>query len=67
MPVEGLYCKRPIQCLASSKILTPTPLPPGECLPPAFGVGVGHTRWVESWWGVSNLEDARQSFVLYYM
>jgi hypothetical protein len=21
--VEGLYCKRPIQCLASSKILTP--------------------------------------------
>jgi hypothetical protein len=34
--VEGLYCKRPIQCLASSKILTPhsltarrvcTPLP----------------------------------------
>ncbi len=24
--VEGLYCKRPIQCLASSKILTPHPL-----------------------------------------
>ncbi len=23
---EGLYCKRPIQCLASSKILTPHPL-----------------------------------------
>ncbi len=27
--VKWLYCKRPIQCLTSSKILTP--LPPGEC------------------------------------
>ncbi len=26
--VEGLYCKRPIQCLASSALLTPTPSPP---------------------------------------
>jgi hypothetical protein len=26
MTVEGLYCKRPIQCLASSEILTPRPL-----------------------------------------
>ncbi len=25
VPVEGLYCKRPIQCLASCKILTPHP------------------------------------------
>jgi hypothetical protein len=25
-PVEGLHCKRPIQCLASSEILTPHPL-----------------------------------------
>jgi hypothetical protein len=24
--VQGLYCKRPIQCLASSEILTPHPL-----------------------------------------
>ncbi len=31
--VEGLYCKRPIQCLASSEILTPPP-PPGECVHP---------------------------------
>ncbi len=23
---EGLYCKRPVQCMASSKILTPYPL-----------------------------------------
>ncbi len=33
-PVEGLYCKRPIQCLASSEILTPPPTSPaGECVP----------------------------------
>jgi hypothetical protein len=58
--VEGLYCKRPIQCLVSSKILTPPPhlSPPGEC------VG-GHTRWVERGWGVNILEDARHCFVLY--
>ncbi len=32
--VEGLQCKRPIQCLASSEILTPpTPSLPGECVP----------------------------------
>jgi hypothetical protein len=32
---EGLYCKRPIQCLASSEILKPPPpppSPPGECV-----------------------------------
>jgi hypothetical protein len=46
--VEGLYCKRPIQCLASSELLTHpltaqrvfTPPPPGN------GAGGGHTRWV---------------------
>jgi hypothetical protein len=31
------------------------PSPPGECVPqpppPAFGVGGGHTRWVERGWG----------------
>jgi hypothetical protein len=27
-----LYCKRPIQYLASSEILTPTPSLPGECM-----------------------------------
>jgi hypothetical protein len=36
--VEGLYCKRPIQCVASSKILTPPPphLPhcPASVYPP---------------------------------
>ncbi len=33
--IERLYCKRPIQCLASSKILTSHPAPPsppGECV-----------------------------------
>jgi hypothetical protein len=25
----------------------PTPSPPGECEPPAFGAGGGRTRWVE--------------------
>ncbi len=37
--IEVLYCKRPIQCLASFKLLTPPPSPPGECLPLAFGAG----------------------------
>jgi hypothetical protein len=23
------------------------PSPPGECVPPAFGAGGGHTRWLE--------------------
>ncbi len=50
---EGLYCKRPIQCLASSQILTP------------HRPGGGHTRWVEMGWGVHSLEDARHCSVLY--
>jgi hypothetical protein len=40
-PVERLYCKRPIQCLASSKILTPTPSPPGEGV---LGAGGGEDK-----------------------
>ncbi len=33
--VEGLYCKRPIKCLASSEILTPHPLTTRRvCTPP---------------------------------
>jgi hypothetical protein len=46
-------------------MLTPTPSPPGECVPPAFGAGGGHTRWVERGWGVNILEDARHCSVLY--
>jgi hypothetical protein len=35
LTVERLYCKRPIQCLASSKILTPHPLTARRvCTPP---------------------------------
>jgi hypothetical protein len=39
---EIIYCKRPILCLASSKILTAR-----RCVPPAFVAGGGHTRRVE--------------------
>jgi hypothetical protein len=42
----------------------PPPSPPGECVPPAFGAGSGHTRWVGGW-GVNILEGARHSSVLY--
>ena len=43
------------------------PLPhfPASVYPPAFGTGVGHTRWVERGWGVNILEDARHSSVLF--
>jgi hypothetical protein len=37
----------------------PTRSPPGECVLPAFGAGVGYTRWVES------SEDARHYSVLF--
>jgi hypothetical protein len=43
----------------------PVPSPPGECVPPAFGRGGGHTRWVERGWGINILEDARHCSVLY--
>jgi hypothetical protein len=47
-PVERLYCKRPLLCLSSSKILTlhPPHRPPASVYP-AFGAGGGHTRRVE--------------------
>jgi hypothetical protein len=37
----------------------PPPSPPGECVPPAFVAGGGHTRQGEREWGVNILEDAR--------
>ncbi len=43
----------------------PPPSSPGVCVLPAFGVGGGHTRWVERKWGVNILKDARHSSVLY--
>jgi hypothetical protein len=73
IPLERLYCKRPILCLASSKILT-SHLPhrpasvytPGRvCTPFPLGAGGGHICWVERGVGVIILEDARHSSVLY--
>ncbi len=57
--VEGLNCKSPIQCLASSKILTPQPPHRSVSVSPspAFGAGGGHTRWVERGWGVNITPD----------
>jgi hypothetical protein len=43
----------------------PTPSPPGECVPPAFGAGVGHTRWWRGGGAVNSSEDARHCSVLY--
>ncbi len=43
-PVEGLNCKRPVQCLASSRILTPHPLTARRvCTPPPLVRGSTHT------------------------
>jgi hypothetical protein len=44
---------------------SPTPSLPGECVPPAFGAGGGHTHWVERGWGVNTSEGARHCSVLY--
>jgi hypothetical protein len=60
--VERLYCKWPIICLASSKILTPHP-------PHRLWCG-GWTHWThslggEGGGGVNILENARHSSVLY--
>jgi hypothetical protein len=62
--VEELYCKRPIQCLAFSEMLTPHPLTARRV---CTGAGGGHTRWVMRGWGsivsrgsiVNSSEDAR--------
>jgi hypothetical protein len=34
----------------------PPPSPPGECVPPAFCAGGGHTHWVERGGGVNILD-----------
>jgi hypothetical protein len=39
--------------------------PASVCVPPAFGAGGKHTRWVERGWGVNSSEDARHCTVLY--
>ncbi len=68
--VERLYCKRPIQCLASSKILTPPPPHcPASVYPPSprlWWGGRTHSLggdW-RGGWVVNILEDARHSSVL---
>ncbi len=70
--VEELYCNRPIQCLASSKILPPPPpcLASSKYWPPPpphrlASVCNPNLCWVERGWGVNILEDARHCSVLY--
>jgi hypothetical protein len=66
-PVERLYCKRPILCLASSKILTShPPHRPASVRPPPLVRGEDTlARWRRGGGGVNILEDARHSSVLY--
>jgi hypothetical protein len=60
------YCKRPILCLASSKILTShPPLRPASVYPPPLLRGEDTLATGRGGWGVNILEDARHSSVLY--
>jgi hypothetical protein len=43
----------------------PTPSPPGECVPPAFGGGEDTLAGWRGGWGFNILEDARHCSVLY--
>ncbi len=64
--VERLYCKRPILCLASSKILIPhPPHRPARVYPPPLVRGEDTLAGSRGGWGVNTLEDARHSSVLY--
>jgi hypothetical protein len=64
--VEGLYCKRPTQCLAPSKILTPHPLTAWRvCTPPPLVQGEDTLAGWRGGGGVNILEDARHCSVLY--
>jgi hypothetical protein len=58
------FCLCLMSCIFQN-IDPPSPSPPGECVPPAFVAGEGHTRRVERGWGVNILEDARHSSVFY--
>ncbi len=60
--VEGLYCKRPIQCLASSELLTPYPLTARRVCTPGGEDILAGWRGVG---GVNSSEDARHCSVLY--
>jgi hypothetical protein len=64
--VERLYCKRPILCLASSKILTPhPPHRPASVYPPPLVRGEDTLAGWRGGRGVNILEDARHSSVIY--
>ena len=63
--VEGLYCKRPIQCLASSEILTLHPSPSDECFPPPLRWGEDTLARGRGGGGFNSSEDARHCSVLY--
>jgi hypothetical protein len=65
--VKGLYCKRPIQCLAFSEILTPHPLTARQvCTPPPLRCGGEDTLAKgRGGGGVNSLKDARHCSVLY--
>jgi hypothetical protein len=63
---EGLYCKRPIQCLASSEILTPHPLTAWRvCTPPPLVRGEDTLAGWRGGGGVNSSEDDRHCSVLY--
>ncbi len=65
LTVERLYCKRPILCLASSKILTLHPTHhPASVYPPPLERGEDTLVRGRGGW-VNILEDARHSSVLY--
>jgi hypothetical protein len=42
----------------------PSPSPPGECVPPAFFAGGGHTPGRREGWGINILEDERHRIAL---
>ncbi len=44
---------------------SPTPLAAGECAPPPFGTGGGHTRWQLKGWGSPNSNERTYTVVLY--
>ncbi len=53
VPVEGLYCKRPIKCHGVFRNIDPPAPPhrPASVYPPkGGGEGGGHIRWVERGW-----------------
>ncbi len=65
--VEGLYCKRPIQCLASSKILTlHPPHRPASVYPPASGSIFWKTSYTALYSTfVSTLWQGGKNWILY--